>query len=172
MADLVAQGRDSRQRWRRRLPEDQSLVIGRAAGRWTTDWDPQISRKHIEIAWDGQRLGVRQLPESTNPVFFQGRQLAEFFVSPGEHFVIGQTRFSLVSDPVRVTMDLPSPDAQRHFTPDNLRSLEYRDAGQRIAVLAQLPDVISRSRSESDLFINIINVLLSGVRRANAVALL
>ncbi len=154
------------------MPVDEPVVIGRGAAGWATGWDGQISRHHAELAWDGHRLRVRRLPTATNPVFFQGNQLPEFLVSPGQHFVIGQTRFSLVSGPVRVTMDLPVPDAQRNYAPDKLRKLDYQDAAQRISVLAQLPDVISRSRSESDLHLNLVNVLLTGIRRANAVAIL
>ena len=33
MADLIAQGKDEQQRWRRPLPEGQPLVLGREAGR-------------------------------------------------------------------------------------------------------------------------------------------
>lgn len=175
MADLVAQGAESSHRWRHTLPSQTPVLLGRASTDWPDwqiDWDRQISRVHAELTWDGSQLRVRRMPEATNPVFYQGQAVDEFLVSPGEHFVLGQTTFSLVSGPVRMTLDLPSPDAERNYTADNLRKLEYQDAGQRIAVLAQLPDVISRSVSEADLHIKLVNLLLAGIRRANTVAIL
>jgi adenylate cyclase len=171
MADLIAQGIEPQQRWRRSVPVDSPVLVGRGSGGWGIDWDPQVSRQHIEIAMDGQRLRVRRLPDATNPVFFHGQNLHEFVVSSGEHFVIGKTRLTFVTERPRVSMDHPSPDSQRKFAPDKLRKLEYRDAARRIAVLTQLPDVISRSVSEDDLHINLVNLLLSGIRRANSVAI-
>ncbi len=171
MADLVVQGLQAHQRWRRALPLDTPVPVGRGSGPWSIDWDPQISRVHLELNWDGQRLRVRRMPLSTNPVFFHGQQLDEFLVSGGEHFVVGATRMTLVTRAVRVSMDLPSPDSQRKFAADKLRKLEYQNVAQRIAVLAQLPDVISRSVSETDLHVNLVNVLLTGIRRASSAAI-
>ena len=171
MADLIAQGSELPQRWRRALPTDSGVVLGRGAGGWGIEWDSQISRQHAELSLENSRLRVKRLSSARNPVFFHGQELDEFLVSSGEHFVIGQTRLTFVTDQPRVSMDHPSPDAQRKYAADKIRKLEYRDAAQRIAVLSQLPDVISRSVSENDLYVNVVNVLLSGIRRANAVAI-
>ena len=171
MLYLVAQGPEPQQRWRRRLLKGQEVDLGRGNGAWKVDWDSQISRDHARLKLQQGRLHVLQLPESTNPVFFHGEQLEEFLVSAGDHFVIGQTRFRLVSDNVYVTMDLPSPDREQNFDPEKLRRGKYRDAGQRIAVLSQLPDVISRAANETELQIQIVNILLTGIRRATTVGI-
>jgi adenylate cyclase len=171
MLYLVAQGPQSQQRWRRRLLNGQTVTLGRGLACWNVDWDSQISRNHAQLTLDQRRLHVTRLPAATNPVFFCGRQLDEFLVSAGEHFVIGQTRFQLVADRVHVTMDLPLPDAERNFAAGKLRREQFHDAGQRIAVLSQLPDVISRAATESDLQVQIVNVLLTGIRRATTVGI-
>ncbi len=171
MADLVAQGPLPQQRWRRELSEEQTVTIGRGTSGWAVDWDPSISRHHIEATFRQGRLRVSQMPGATNPVFFHGKKLTEFLVSPGEHFVIGETKFMLVADRVRVTLDLPLPDAEQTYKSEYLRQIDYRDAGQKIAVLGQLPDVISRSANDADLFVQFVNILMTGIRRANTIAL-
>ncbi|MGI9516873.1 MAG: FHA domain-containing protein [Pirellulaceae bacterium] len=93
MLYLVAQGSESQQRWRRPLLTGQSTTLGRTGAGWNAEWDEQISRVHAELTMDGRRLRVKRCGESTNPVFFRGKELDEFLVSPGEHFVIGGTRF-------------------------------------------------------------------------------
>ncbi len=171
MLYLVAQGPEPQQRWRRRLMSGRAVVVGRGDRGWKVEWDSQISREHAELILDQGRLRVKNLPDTTNPVFFRGKQLKEFILSPGDHFVIGQTRFLLVAENVHVTMDLPSPDAERNFKAEKLRRGNYRDAGQKIAVLSQLPNVISRASNEIDLQVQIVNILLSGIRRATTVGL-
>lgn len=171
MLYLVAQGPEAQQRWRRRLLGGQTVTIGRGTGGWKVDWDPQISRQHAILTLDQRRLRVKRIPESTNPLFFRGQQLPEFNLSPGDHFVIGQTRFLLVAENVHVTMDLPSPDAEQNFDAEKLRQGSYRDAGQKIAVLSQLPDVISKASNETDLHVQVVNILLTGIRRATTVGI-
>ena len=171
MAELIAQGPEAQQRWRRTLPDEEPVILGRGNGAWGVEWDNQISRQHAQLTVESGRLRVDRVLSATNPVFFNGRQLNEFHVSPGEHFVIGKSRFTFVVERPKVTMDFPLPDSQRKFSSGNLRRLEYRDASQRIAFLSQLPDVISRSASEHDLNVNLVNLLLAGIRKANAAAI-
>ena len=171
MLYLVAQGPETQQRWRRQLLAGQDVMLGRGESGWTVDWDAQVSRNHARLCVSRGRLRVIKVPGSTNPIFFHGRQLEELFVSPGDHFVIGQTRFSLLAEHVQVTMDLPSPDAEKNFNPEKLRRGNYRDAGKRIAVLSQLPDVITRSANETEMQVQIVNILMTGISRATTVGI-
>lgn len=171
MLYLVAQGPETQQRWRRRLLVGQNVVLGRGENVWSADWDSQISRRHAHLKVTRGRLRVERITGSTNPLFFRGGQVDDFLVSPGDHFVIGQTRFSLVSENVRVTMDLPSPDAEKNYSPENLRNVGYRDAEKRIAVLSQLPDVITRSTSEIEMQVQVVSILLTGIPRATTVGI-
>ena len=45
------------------------------------------------------------------------------------------------------------------------------DPHRRIEILAQLPEIIARADSDTELFMRLINLLLSGIPRAGGAAL-
>ena len=171
MADLIAQGPEFTQRWRRTLPENKQMVIGRQAGLWSTPWDDRISREHVQICWDGKNLAIEKIPSARNPVFLQGREADQFRLPPGGHFVIGNTTFTLSGDRMRVTLDAPKPDREQAFSAAELRRIAFRNANERIEILGRLPDVINGATTENELFVRLINLVLSGVPRADAAAI-
>jgi adenylate cyclase len=170
MADLVAQGQEPTDRWRRPLPKDQEINIGRTAQPWATPWDSQVSRTHATLRWDGSQLHVNRIKESRNPIFVDGEETTTFQIRPGDHFVIGQTRFTL-EDAVAVTVDSPQPVAEQTFSSHYLKKVHFRDGDQRITILGRLPELIAGAGSERELCIRVVNVLLSGVGRATAAAI-
>jgi len=170
MPDLVAQGPLPEQRWRRKLPPGAPLVIGRSAGAWSTPWDERISRKHVELVWNEGRLHATVLPDARNPVFFRGHKSDKFDLRPGDHFVVGQTTFTLVDERANVAPNHPRPAGERTFTVEELRAQPFLHADKRIDVLSRLPDIISGSASEQEMLVRLVNLLLSGVERANAAA--
>ncbi|HMP80872.1 MAG TPA: adenylate/guanylate cyclase domain-containing protein, partial [Pirellulaceae bacterium] len=169
--DLIAEAKQEGQRWRKRIPDDVPLVIGRDAGAWSVAWDARISRKHARLTRQQGRLLVEQLPEAKNPVFFQGVELARFYVSPGQHFVIGQTSFTVVESTARVTQEVPRPIQQRNFTLQFLEQIHYRNAQERMAALSQLPQLVTDAANETQLYDSLSRVLLNGVTRAQTVAI-
>lgn len=171
MADLIAQGPGSQNRWRRPLAEQRTTVLGRGAGGWATPWDEHISRQHAEIAWDGQRLRVKQLPAARNPIFFKGRQTPAFDIQPGEHFVIGETTFTLSDERVQVTLDVPQPTQQQTFSSQYLQRVQFRHGDVHIDVLSRMPEMISGAASDGEVYVRLVNLLLAGVPRAGAAAL-
>jgi len=170
VADLIAQGKEAQQRWRRALPEGQAVVVGRAAGVWAVPWDPHVSRQHAELTWKGGRLDVAQLPAARNPIYFRGKESAGFRVGPGEHFVIGDTTFSLVEQQVEVTGDAPQPVQQQSFSSQYLRQIPFRNPDYRIEVLSRLPDVISGATGAAELCVRLVSMLLAGIPRADTAA--
>jgi adenylate cyclase len=120
---------------------------------------------------DAQRLHVKKLDSARNPIFYRGNSLTEFWISLGEHFVIGQTTFTLSGESARATLDLPKPIREQFFSSEILRQTRYRDAEKRIAVLGQLPEIISSASNDLDLFTRLSNVLLAGVDSATSVAI-
>ncbi|MCI0358580.1 MAG: adenylate/guanylate cyclase domain-containing protein [Planctomycetaceae bacterium] len=170
MPDLIAQGPLPEQRWRRKLPPGATLVIGRAAGIWSTPWDERISRKHVELTWLEGRAHVSVAADARNPVFFRGHKADKFDLRPGDHFVIGQTTFTLVDERANVAQDLPRPAGERTFTIEELRGQPFQHADKRIDVLSRLPDIISGSASEQEMLVRLVNLLLTGVERASAAA--
>ncbi len=170
MPDLIAQGPLPNERWRRKLPLGTTIVIGRSAGAWSISWDERISRKHVEVAWHEGRLHVQVLPDARNPVFFRGHKADAFDLRPGDHFVIGQTTLTLADERAQVAQHHPQPAGERTFTLEELRGQPFRHADQRIDVLSRLPDIISGSASEQEMLVRLVNLLLTGVERASAAA--
>jgi adenylate cyclase len=170
MPDLIAQGNEPQERWRRTLPEDEPLVLGRAAGVWAVPWDAHISRRHARLSLHADRLEVLRLPSARNPIFFQGAEADQFVVRPGEHFVIGGTVFTLVDQRVAVAEDEPEPIRQQAYSSTYLKQLPFRNPDRRIEVLSRLPQVISGAAGEAELCVRLVSIVLAGVPRAQTVA--
>ena len=169
MADLIAQGKNSTDRWRRTLSTDQTLVLGRV-GDWSVSWDGSISRQHAELRFSKGKLLVRCLPHARNPVFQRGDAADLFEISVGEHFVIGGTTFTLSNARANVSMEMPPPAMEETFHIEDLKKLRFRDADQRITLLSRLAELVTTSRTDRDLFSSMANLLLAGISRATAVA--
>lgn len=170
MPDLIAQGVEAQQRWRRSLPTGQMVVLGRAAGVWAVPWDQHVSRKHVSMCFDAGRLEVVRLPDASNPVYCHGKEEDRFSLAPGEHFVIGQTTFTLTDQRVSVAADLPEPLQEQAFSSSYLEGVRFRNPDHRIEVLSRLPQVISGAAGETELFVRLVSMLLAGVPRAAAAA--
>ncbi len=170
MPDLIAQGPQPENRWRKRLLPGVRQTIGRQAGDWSVPWDDRISRRHAEVEFQNGELRVEKVESAKNPVFFQGHGATRFAVKPGEHFVIGDTTFSLVDQRVNVSLDLPEPAKERTFSTLELRRQPFRESDKRIDALSRLPDIISGSSSDEELFTRLVNLLLRGIDRATAAA--
>ena len=122
------------------------------------------------MVWHHGRLEVARVPGSRNPVFFRGRDVQHCLLTPGEHFVIGTTTFTLSDQQVTVSIDVPQPTTEQQFSAQYLRQLRFRNADRRIDALSRLPDIILGTASENELFVRLVSVLLTGVPRASAVA--
>lgn len=171
MADLIAQGTDPQDRWRHRLPVDQEIILGRRGDLWGTPWDQHISSQHAAIRWQAGTLHVQQLDEIRNPIFFRGRKENQFRVIAGEHFVIGTTTFSLSDEKLLLSINEPLPATEKTFSAQDLQATRFRDADKQIDVLSELPKIISGTADNEELFSQLINLLLRGIRRAHGVAL-
>ncbi len=171
MLELIAQGANPDSRWRRTLPADTDIELGRLTRPWSVGWDPNISRRHFLLRLDGKTLLVRKFDEAANPIFHQGTEKNEFEIEPGDHFVVGKTTFTLRNDRAFATQDVPHPISQRTFSSDFIRQVRYRDADRRIEVLNRLPQLISAASDEDDLLIRFVNLLLTGISTATAVGL-
>ena len=170
MADLIAQGEEAQQRWRRVLPSGEPVVLGRAPDVWNVAWDPHVSRRHARLDWDGRRLAIVRLPESHNPVFFRGKESDRFSLGPGEHFVIGETTFTLADQQVRVAAEVPLPARQQSFSAGSLKQIRFRNPDYRIEVLSRVPEALSAAKDQAELCVGLVAMLLAGVPRAETVA--
>ncbi len=176
MPDLIAQGPRSRDRWRRALPMPDSgerVTIGRTVLGWAVPWDDRISREHADMEWSGTLLTVTRKLHARNPIFYKGVRKDQFQVSVGDHFVIGQTTFSLVDQRIRLVAPGDSfPAVTEHtFAASQLRQARYRDADSRIEVLSRLPEIIQGSSTDHELFRRMVNLLVEGIPRASFIAI-
>lgn len=170
---LIAQGPNPADAWRRALPDDVPVVLGRGAPEWSAPWEPFLARRHAELTASGAKLKVRKLAGAANPVFHAGRPADHFELIPGGAFVIGHTTFTFADD--ARTPAPPSEDRSlldmRTVGHHELDRLAFRDAPHRLDVLSKLPEVISSATDDNDLFARLVDMLLAGIRRADAVAI-
>ncbi|MDB5312515.1 MAG: cyaA [Gemmataceae bacterium] len=172
MPDLIAQGPRPDDNWRRPLPPGAPVTLGRDPAAWPVPWESFLSHRHAELTWRAGRLKVRRVAGSANPVFHNGKPEDAFDLPPGGAFVIGRTVFTVADR--RAT---PSPAngpvllEARTIGHEELDRLKFRDAPHRLDVLSKLPEVISSAANDADLFARLGDMLLAGVPRADAVAL-
>jgi adenylate cyclase len=171
VADLIAQGNEPQQRWRRPLPAGEQILLGRGEGILTVPWDKKVSRQHAEIRWHDGVLSVRRLASARNAISFRGQELNSFEIKPGESFQIGETSFTLTDDRVDIGGQIPPPIEQRTYAFQEIQAARYRDADLRIDVLSRLPNLISGADDDEELFVRLVDMLLAGIPRADGVAL-
>lgn len=172
MADLVAKGWAPEQLWRRALPEGAPIILGREAPGWSVPWDRSVSREHAELSWRDGRLRVRRLPAALNPIYFRGDEASSFTAAAGETFTIGRTKFTVEVGPSAFDSAEGHPVLQSWSVSDReLREVAYRDAPYRIDVLRGLTDLIASAIDDRELHEHLVDLILAGIRRAEAVAL-
>jgi adenylate cyclase len=170
---LIAQGPNTADSWRKVLPADVPVVLGRESAEWSAPWEPFLARKHAELTARGGKLKVRKIAAAANPIFHSGGPVDSFELVPGGAFVIGRTTFTLADgarSPVSPSDNRPLLD-ERTVAHHELDRLAFRDAPHRLDVLSKLPDVISSATDDADLFSRLVDMLLAGIRRADAVAI-
>ena len=171
MLELIAQGKTAQQRWRKVLLQEIPFILGRTSRGWAVDWDEKVSRNHARLQLVRGVLQVEKNELARNPIYFNGQEQDSFSVSPGDHFVIGDTTFLMTDDSAMATLELPSPISQRSFSAEFLRHVRYEDADQRIEVLNRLPEVISSSNDADELHGRMVNLLLAGISSATVVGI-
>jgi adenylate cyclase len=172
LSDLIAQGPRPDDHWRRPLPPGGGIVLGRAPEAWPVPWESFLSRRHAELVGKGGRFKVRRLPGAANPIFHNGKVADAFDLQSGEAFVIGQTVFTLAaSRPTPSEGDGRVLLEARTIGHHELERLKFRDAPHRLDVLSKLPEIISSAPNDTDLYARLADMLLAGVPRADAVAL-
>lgn len=171
MPDLVAQGPRRPQRWRKRIPHGIQCPVGRKAGTFSTSWDELISRKHVTIHWNGSKLTVQLLPNVTNPLFFAGEQVSRIEISPGQHFVLGETTFSLVDESASFGEALDGMVTEQAFSIQNIRHYRFLDPARQLEILSRLPEHIAQASSDEEIFEQLVRIIFEGMPGAECVAL-
>ena len=138
---------------------------------WALPGEPRLSRVHAEIRRRGDRVEVKRLDGARNPLFFRGEPRDFFEVGLDDRFVVGRTTIRLVENRFELASDEPEAAEVMGFTLDEVRRAPFRDADQRLEVLSELPNVIRGAVDERDLFSRLVLLLLEGLPRAEAAAI-
>jgi adenylate cyclase len=173
MTELIAQGADASNSWQHALLPTP-VTLGREASKsqWAVPWDREISGLHATLHWHDGKLSVRREPTARNRIYYHGQPTEEFVLEPGDHFVIGKTRFELRERESTILTDPLTPNSELTCSRQELEKVKYPDATERIEALAALPKLIHESRSDKDLDDDVLEILLQGISRAEAVGLL
>ncbi len=177
MPKLVARGPGSEEKQCRLRPE-RPVRLGRrpspgdaAVDAFEVPWERKLSRNQADLRWARGRLEVERLEEAKNPLFFKGEEKKSFSMVLGDHFVVGETAFTLSEDRVSVASDDPTPIEIVGYTIAEMRETRYRDPDQRIEVLATLPDVLRSATSDEELFSRLVLLLFAAIPAADAAAI-
>src|SRR6185295_14742791 len=68
---------------------------------FSVPWDEYMSREHATAQVDGKQLRLTRLASGKNPITFRMKPVDTALVSPGESFVIGETTFEVIEDPLQ-----------------------------------------------------------------------
>ena len=171
MFELLALGPDRRQRVRCSLPPEETVCLGRdVAADLPIPWDPYISRRHADLKVTADGVEVTKRAEAVNPLFYLGEPVESCRLRGGEHFVIGSTSFQIVQVETGLQLPLVRTVEEVTFEPHELEQVRFRDADRRIDVLSRLPEVIWGARTDTEFFDRLVQLVLAGVTRSDAVA--
>jgi adenylate cyclase len=78
----------------------------------------------------------------------------------------------LTQDEKRPVQEASEPLQQRAFAAEELLRIRFGDAPHKLDVLTRLPSVISGATSDTELFVRLVDMLLTGIARADVVGLI
>lgn len=129
------------------VADGPALVLGRGADAGIAVADPRISRKHAEVWVMDKQLAVKRMPGSANPIFYRGGEHSLCFVSPGEVFVAGKTRFLVLDrspEPESETRtDAPAPKLSHTLEQAEVFAGDARSERMRLLDLLELPEILA-----------------------------
>ncbi len=176
MPQLVAKGLTLGDQFERELTIGDVCRVGRKpASGLAVGWDKQISREHFDVQCDGVVLKVTCLEAARNPIVVEGATVRSAVIVQGKKFVVGQTEFTYVGDP---TEEAVSPEVakasgeidEHSFNREDLKGFEFRDAGQQIELLSELPAILDESVNDVDFAAKLVELLMQGIPVSDAVA--
>ncbi len=141
-----------------------AVVIGRSEDADVrVTGDLHISRKHAEALLQGDRLRVKRLGTSSNPIYHNGLAADEFVVAPGDYFVIGSTRFTFIAKklaPPKAALPPQGavPQMLKTMTETELYAIGESSDRLKLLDLLELPEIL-RSRDRKDFYVHIAGLL-------------
>ncbi|NQV24826.1 MAG: adenylate/guanylate cyclase domain-containing protein [Rhodopirellula sp.] len=179
--ELQARGTDDSQCSVRSLDTDDVFRIGRSPQNdWVVNWDRLISREHAQMRWHEGKLQVRCYDKATNPIIINGESFRELKIDVGGEFLIGATKFRLVSSEDAEPADSSDMDMSEDeplaglqtYQSDELNEFQFSDPIRQMDMLARLPKMISGSTSDEALAGLLVDVLLETIPAGVATAVM
>ena len=176
---ISIQGPVPSQRMEKELTEGAVIRIGRAPqSGWSIPWDMRISREHADLCWKDGELCVDCTEVSRNPIVYNEQTTKNLIIVPGESFQIGETIFQaspLAPEEFDDTNDLDfqedSEVLQEHaYSSEELRRIAFGNTEQQMEILANLPQLISGSRTDEELGAMLSRLLLQAIPQAEAIS--
>lgn len=157
------------QRWE--IPEGE-LLVGRPeaqepAGKLTVAGDPTLSRRHFWLARTLTGVRVRRCPEARNPIFFQGKDEADFELTAGQHFVVGSTTFQFSLN--ERSLEPPTPAREMTLAHANRQGARERQASECLKAMTELLPRLKRATDEQGQWEGALEVLAGVLPRASSV---
>lgn len=172
MQQFVIEGPRLGQRWSGTLVANRSYLLGRAAEcDISIPWEAALSRRHLHLKLEGDTVSIKAEKSGGNPIFFEGGEVRECKLHPNRHCVVGETllKWVVTTESVRSSDHIPANEVT--FSHEALKRALYPDPDRRIDVLSHLPDLIWGARTEQELALRLVNLLLAGIPQAEAAAL-
>ena len=169
MMELVAIGPEPGQRWRRPIPADRVLRLGRSPDHgWSVPWDLRISREHAELRLDEGQLHVQCLEGALNPAYLDGNEIREFSLPVGETFRIGSTTFRFERSAATSAVTQPT-FAHFEFDRAQIEGFRFQNAEHCLEALANFPKIIN-CRDDDEYAQYLVRLLLDGIPQATTAA--
>lgn len=171
MWQLIAQGPETRQRWKHRIEPKRRYNVGRDVScDLPVPWESQLSKEHFEIEAVESGVRIRGVAKARNPIFWEGEIQLDFILKPSQRCVVGKTSFFVrESDVTNTSAD--SPIQEISFSHQDLERVHFEDADRRLEALARLPEAIGHSVSREESFEALVGLILAGIRHADAAAI-
>jgi CRP-like cAMP-binding protein/Fe-S-cluster-containing hydrogenase component 2 len=130
------------------------LTVGRApqsGGGLAVPWDDYISREHASMRVEGKQLRVSRLDSGKNPITFRMKPVNTALISPGESFVVGETTFEVIEDPLQAGRRTATCTAVDFVQLVRIKAEDFAQMLERFPKVAEGIHEVARARREMDL---------------------
>uniref|UniRef100_Q01YJ3 Cyclic nucleotide-binding protein n=1 Tax=Solibacter usitatus (strain Ellin6076) TaxID=234267 RepID=Q01YJ3_SOLUE len=130
------------------------VTVGRApnsGGAMPIPWDEYISREHATMRVEGRQLRVSRMGSGKNPITFRMRPVETALLSPGESFVIGETTFEVVEDPLQSGRRTATCTAVDFVQLVRIKAEDFAQMLERFPEVSTGINEVARARREMDL---------------------
>ncbi|HKA00020.1 MAG TPA: cyclic nucleotide-binding domain-containing protein, partial [Candidatus Solibacter sp.] len=130
------------------------VTVGRAPtelGAMAVTWDEYISREHATMRVEGKQLRVTRMGTGKNPILLRMKPVESALVSPGDNFLIGETTFEVIEEPLQAGKRTATCTAVDFVQLVRIKADDF------VQILSQFPEVaadiyeVARVRREMDL---------------------